>query len=151
MPFGGAVAAPKGGIAVVRAKPRSGAYLTLDPPMTGPDLPALELAVAKTLGFSFFGFLASLLPRFFSLDMVWLLMTVSGRHRAGRMPWVSRLPGPMGRRAMIPVGQRGSHPASWDLGSGGGCGKGGVGNGRRRCQIRHEPENRRVSSTSATG
>jgi hypothetical protein len=29
----------------------------------------LELAVAKTLGFSFFGFLVSRLPLFFSLDM----------------------------------------------------------------------------------
>lgn len=39
------------------------------PRLTG--LPRLELAVALTLGCSFFGFLVSRLPRFFSLDMVW--------------------------------------------------------------------------------
>lgn len=33
------------------------------------SLPALELAVARTLTFSFLGFLVSLLPLFFSLDM----------------------------------------------------------------------------------
>ena len=47
-------------------------------------LPAMELAVAKTLGFSFFGFLVSLLPLFFSLDMGVILCARCGR--AGGMP-----------------------------------------------------------------
>lgn len=37
--------------------------------MVVPSLAWPEFAVAKTLGVSFFGFLASLLPLFFSLDM----------------------------------------------------------------------------------
>ncbi len=44
-------------------------YLIFLPAMVVLSLPALELAVARTLTFSFLGFLVSLLPLFFSLDM----------------------------------------------------------------------------------
>ena len=44
-------------------------YLIFFPAMVVLSLPALEFAVARTLTTSFFGFLVSLLPLFFSLDM----------------------------------------------------------------------------------
>ena len=63
-------------------------YLTFLPAMTVSDFPALELAVARTFTFSFFGFLVSLLPRFFSLD----IFRPPERCRFGGMPggsWLS--------------------------------------------------------------
>ena len=47
--------------------------MTCFPEMEGVFLPRFEFEVASTLGFSFLGFLASRLPRFFSLDMRFLL------------------------------------------------------------------------------
>ena len=44
-------------------------YLTFLPAITVPSLPVFELAVARTFGTSFLGFLVSLLPLLFSLDM----------------------------------------------------------------------------------
>lgn len=44
-------------------------YLTFLPAMVVPSFPCPEFAVANTLGVSFFGFLVSLLPLFFSLDI----------------------------------------------------------------------------------
>ena len=52
-----------------RGRGRLCAYLPFLLPPISSGLPALELAVAKTLGFSFFGFLVSRLPLFFYLDM----------------------------------------------------------------------------------
>ena len=52
-----------------RGRGRLCAYLPFLLPPISSGLPAFELAVAKTLGFSFFGFLVSRLPLFFSLDM----------------------------------------------------------------------------------
>jgi len=44
-------------------------YLTFLPAITVPSLACPEFAVARTFGTSFFGFLASLPPLFFSLDI----------------------------------------------------------------------------------
>ena len=44
-------------------------HLTFLPAMTMPSLPRPEFAVASTLGASFLGFLASLLPLLLSLDI----------------------------------------------------------------------------------
>jgi len=44
-------------------RPGSLLYFTFFPPIDSSGLPARELAVAETFGFSCFGFLASLLPR----------------------------------------------------------------------------------------
>ena len=52
----------------VRRCGRAG-YLTFLPAMTMPSLPSPEFAVASTLGASFLGFLASLLPLLLSLDI----------------------------------------------------------------------------------
>ena len=77
------------------APPRTAmGYLIFLPAITVSDLPAPELAVASTLTFSFFGFLASRLPRFFSLDMG---MNPSDMLPRGGMPdrvvpWVSGEP-----------------------------------------------------------
>ena len=48
---------------------RAVGYLIFLPAMVVLSLPALELAVARTLTTSFLGFLVSLVPVFFSLDM----------------------------------------------------------------------------------
>ncbi|WP_205388956.1 hypothetical protein [Sulfitobacter sp. JL08] len=45
-------------------------YVSFFPPISSAGLPARELAVALTLGFSCFGFLASLLPRLPPLPFV---------------------------------------------------------------------------------
>src|SRR6056297_1748049 len=92
-------------------------YLTALPPITGAVLPLLEFAVARTLGFSFFGFLASRLPRFFSLDMG----STPERSRSGGVPDRAVLRGsgePDRVRAMSPRAQqarRGAGAASWKI------------------------------------
>jgi len=92
-------------------------YLTALPPITGAVLPLLEFAVARTLGVSFFGFLASRLPRFFSLDMG----STPERSRPGGMPGRSVLRGsgePDRVRAMSPRAQqarRGAGAAPWKI------------------------------------
>lgn len=45
-------------------------YFAFFPPTDGAGLPASEFAVAETFGFSLFGFLASLFPRFLPLAIV---------------------------------------------------------------------------------
>src|SRR6056297_140274 len=59
----GAAACPFGAAAA-----RAGHLPFLELPMSS-GFPRLELAVASTLGLSFLGFFASLLPRLFSLDI----------------------------------------------------------------------------------
>lgn len=54
-----------------QTRPTRTGYFTDLPAITVPFLTVPEFAVASTFGFSFFGFLASLLPRFFSLDIAY--------------------------------------------------------------------------------
>lgn len=64
-----AVASRPGGQGWGESRPCPRDHLIFLPAMVVASLPALELAVASTFGASFLGFLASLLPRFLSLDM----------------------------------------------------------------------------------
>src|SRR6056297_1952427 len=92
-------------------------YLTAWPPITGAVLPLLEFAVARTLGFSFFGFLASRLFWLLPLDMG----ASPERSRPGGMPGRSVLRGsgePDRVRAMSPRAQqarRGAGAAPWKI------------------------------------
>ena len=63
--------------------------------MVVPSLAWPEFAVAKTLGVSFFGFLASLLPLFFSLDILRFL-SVPGKLPRGRAGTQDIRGGPLG-------------------------------------------------------
>ena len=102
------------------------------PAITVGFFPALEFAVARTLGVSFFGFLASRLPRFFSLDMG----STPERSRPGGMPGRSVLRGsgePDRVRAMSPWAQQRRHAAGaarWKIRGRGRVGKRGEGAAR---------------------